>query len=82
MFSLQRHIDNVIDGTRKRLTMNKIIAVVKWGCGRETLNKTYNLCVKPLFCHFSKFLMGFRNTYISKLEVFKNETMRLITGAA
>ena len=36
-----RHKDNVIDRAQKRLGVTKRLAEVKWGRGRETLNKAY-----------------------------------------
>lgn len=34
--SWKRHIDDVIDRARKRQTIIKRLAGLKWGCGRET----------------------------------------------
>lgn len=44
--------------------MVKRLTGVKWGCGRKTLNTTYNLYVKPLLSCCCEALITRSKTYL------------------
>ena len=52
------------DWTQESLTVIKRLAGIKWGCGRETLNKTYNSYVKSLICYCNEALIAYININI------------------
>ena len=59
----------------------KRLAGEKWGSSQETLNKTYNIYVKPVITYGSEALVSASKGKIDVLDRAQNKALRVITGA-
>jgi hypothetical protein len=55
----------------------KRLARVKWGSSQETLNKTYQIYIKPIITYGSEVL----SNNLNRIEIIQNRALRMITGA-
>jgi hypothetical protein len=58
----------------------KQLAGVKWGSSQETLNKTYQIYIKPVITYGSEVLITANSNSLNRLEIIQNRALRMITG--
>jgi hypothetical protein len=64
--NIENHIDN-------RLHILKRLAGVTWGSSQETLNKTYQIYIKPVITYGSEVLVTANSNNLTDMKLFKIE---------
>ncbi|GFV60396.1 uncharacterized protein LOC103524116 [Trichonephila clavipes] len=75
-----KHAELVVSRARKRLSILKRLTGVKWGCNRDTLNKTYKTYIQPVLNYCNEVLISASENVIKLLDTFHNQSLRMITG--
>ncbi|GFU64610.1 probable RNA-directed DNA polymerase from transposon X-element [Trichonephila clavipes] len=75
-----KHAEIVVSKPRKRLSILKRLAGVKWGCNRDTLNTTYKTYIQPVLNYCTEVRISASENVRKLLDTFHNQALRIITG--
>ncbi|GFV16528.1 uncharacterized protein LOC103524116 [Trichonephila clavipes] len=75
-----KHAELVVSKARKQLSILKRLTGVKWGCNRDTLNRTYKTYIQPVLNYCNEVLISASENVRKLLDTFHNQALRIITG--
>ncbi|GFT94267.1 probable RNA-directed DNA polymerase from transposon BS [Trichonephila clavipes] len=72
-----KHAELVVSKTRKRFSILKRLTGVKWGCNRDTLNRTYKTYIQPVLNYCNEVLISASENVRKLLDTFHNLALRM-----